>query len=278
MEVFVQGKLIGLGALLVALSMGTACEKKEEAPASTDGAVAEAPVADGEAKADGASGEEAPAAAAPKTPVMPQDESKAATPPTKEDLAAFTSDLGEGKLRAKIHTNMGALNCELYEKESPITVANFVGLARGLKAWTEPKIDRTKMPPVSAGDVKVNTPLYSGVICHRVIPNFMIQCGDPSGTGMGNPGYQIPDEFGAGLKHDKPGLLSMANAGPGTGGSQFFITEVPTPHLDNRHTIFGACEEVETVKKIARVERGAMDKPVNDVIIEKIEIYRGDKK
>ena len=247
-----------------------ACEKKQEgADKAPEAAQNEAPK------------EEAKKEDAAKKPVAkaePQDESKAAVAPTAADLEAFTADLGEGTLRAKIHTNLGALNCELFEKESPITVANFVGLARGLKAWTMPVIDRTSMPPVKPGDVKVNTPLYSGVICHRVIPNFMIQCGDPSGTGMGNPGYTIPDEFASGLKHDKPGLLSMANAGPGTGGSQFFVTEVPTPHLNNRHTIFGQCEEVETVKKIARVDRAAQDRPVNDVVIEKIEVYRGDKK
>ena len=225
--------------------------------------------------AQGGTGAEA--ADFPNPPVA-ENGFRARIAPSAVDVKRFTSDLGEGELRATIKTNMGDLHCKLYEEESPITVANFVGLARGLKAWTEPKIDPMRGPSGEPGEVKLNTSLYSGVVCHRVIPNFMIQCGDPSGTGMGNPGYQIPDEFGAGLKHDKPGLLSMANAGPGTGGSQFFVTEVPTPHLDNRHTIFGACDEVETVKKIARVERGPMDRPVNDVIIEKVEIYRGDKK
>ena len=193
---------------------------------------------------------------------------RAKIPPSSVDVQRFTTDLGEGTLRAKLTTSKGEITCELFEETAPVTVANFVGLARGLKAWTMPE----------SGEAMLETPLYNGVLCHRVIPNFMIQCGDPSGTGMGNPGYTIPDEFASGLKHDKPGLLSMANAGPGTGGSQFFVTEVPTPHLNNRHTIFGQCEEVETVKKIARVDRAAQDRPVNDVVIEKIEVYRGDKK
>ncbi len=245
-----------MGSACVALSLGVvACEEKKSGTREDTTVVEEAP-----------SGE-----------VTPQDASKATTPTTAEDLKLFTADLGTGTLRATIVTSMGALNCELFEKEAPITVANFVGLSRGLKAWSVPVIDMNSRPPVKPGEVKVNTPLYKDVLCHRVIPGFMIQCGDPSGTGMGNPGYQIPDEFSPSLKHDKPGLLSMANSGPNTGGSQFFVTEVPTPHLDNRHAIFGACDNVELVKEIARVDRAAQDRPVTDVLIKEIKIYRGDQ-
>ena len=227
------------------------------------------------ANADAQEGEQEEDDAAFPNPPVAENGFRARIAPSASDVKRFTTDLGEeGALRATITTNKGELECTLFEEESPITVANFVGLARGLKAWTMPVVDQSADPPVQYGDPMTDTPLYNGVLCHRVIPNFMIQCGDPSGTGMGGPGYQIPDEFGAGLKHDRPGLLSMANAGPGTGGSQFFITEVPTPHLDNRHTIFGECEQIELIKEIARVERGPMDRPVLDVVIETIEIYR----
>ena len=189
-------------------------------------------------------------------------------PPVAADLTRYTKDLpGKGKLKATIHTTMGELHCELFEKRAPATVANFVGLSRGLKAWQDP----------ATREAMVGIPLYQNILFHRVIPSFMIQGGDPLGRGTGNPGYSIKDEFHPELKHDKPGLLSMANAGPNTGGSQFFVTEVPTPHLDNRHAIFGRCEEVELVKKIARVPTGAMNRPTEPVMITKIVISR-DKK
>ena len=131
-------------------------------------------------------------------------------------------------LYAVFHTSKGKIVCVLFEKEAPKTVANFTGLAEGTKEWTDPKT-RTK----------VKKRFYDGLIFHRVIPNFMIQGGDPLGTGTGGPGYKFEDEFSANLKFDKPGRLAMANAGPNTNGSQFFITHVPTPHLNNAHTIFG---------------------------------------
>ena len=166
----------------------------------------------------------------------------ATSPPTASDLERYTADLGSrGRLLATFDTTMGFITCELYEDSSPLTVANFVGLARGLKAWIDP----------ASGAPQVGRPLYDGVVFHRVIPKFMIQTGDPLGTGTGGPGYQIPDEFAPGRRHDAPGILSMANAGPGTGGSQFFITEVPTPHLDGKHTVFGMCDSPELVQKIA---------------------------
>src|SRR5436190_15822067 len=171
----------------------------------------------------------------------------------------------EPGLYATIATSMGPIVCVLYEKESPITVKNFVALARGTKPWTDPK---TKL--------KVTRPLYSGTIFHRVIPGFMIQGGDPTGTGMGDGGLTpIPDEFDPSLKFDKPGRLAMANAGPKTGTCQFFITEVPTPHLDGKHTIFGqVVEGQDVVTKIANTPRDSNDKPKTPDRIVNIRIQR----
>jgi len=174
---------------------------------------------------------------------------------------------GNGKLYAVIHTSMGKMVAELYEKETPQTVANFVGLSLGTRSWTHPQTQQ-----------KTKQPLYQNVLCHRVIPDFMIQCGDPIGNGTGGPGYTFDDEFNPSLKHNKPGILSMANRGPHTNGSQFFITEVPTPHLDNRHTVFGlVIKNVELVSKIARVKTGFRDRPVDDVVIQKIDIVRSEQ-
>ncbi|RME26188.1 MAG: peptidylprolyl isomerase [Deltaproteobacteria bacterium] len=156
-------------------------------------------------------------------------------------------------------TSMGDLHCQLYWRQAPLTVANFVSLARGLVPWTDP-----------ATGVRRTDPLYPGTTFHRVIPGFMVQAGDPLGTGTGGPGWMIIDEISPDLRFDRPGLLAMANSGPNTNGSQWFITEVPVPHLDGKHTIFGACDDdsLAVVKAIARVPVGAMDKPLHDVVIE----------
>ena len=143
---------------------------------------------------------------------------------------------------AIIETTDGNITCTLFPDKAPLTVANFIGLANGTKAWKNPKTGQM-----------MHTPLYDGTICHRVIPNFMIQCGDPAGNGTGGPGYDFKDEFTTDLTFDQPGRLAMANSGPNTNGSQFFITEVPTPHLNGKHTIFGQCEDLDVVKKIARL-------------------------
>src|SRR3954453_15415420 len=158
----------------------------------------------------------------------------------------------EPGLYATINTSMGPIVVVLYEKESPITVRNFTALARGTKPWTDPKTGQ-----------KVTRPLYSGTTFHRVIPGFMIQGGDPMGTGMGDGGLTpIPDEFSPSLTFDKPGRLAMANAGPRTGTCQFFITEGPTPHLNGKHTIFGqVVEGMDVVTKIANVPKDSNDKP-----------------
>ena len=161
-------------------------------------------------------------------------------------------------------TSMGRITCQFYQKEAPKTVANFIALAQGTKDWTDPKTHE-KMH---------NKPLYDGTVFHRVIPEFMIQGGDPTGTGMGDPGYSFEDEFNPGLNFDVPGRLAMANSGPNTNGSQFFITEVPTEFLNGKHTIFGQCDEasINLVKAIARVERDPDDKPVTPVVLQKVTI------
>jgi peptidyl-prolyl cis-trans isomerase A (cyclophilin A) len=186
-------------------------------------------------------------------------------PPEARDLDGYTRDLpGEGPLTATIETSQGTLHCTLLPEAAPMTVANFVGLARGLKAWRHPK----------SGEV-TRKPFYDGLIFHRVIPEFMLQGGDPTGTGAGGPGYQFGDETSSGLRHEL-GTLSMANAGPGTNGGQFFITEKATPWLDGKHTIFGRCRETDLIKKIARVKRNAQDRPAKDVVIQRVTITRGE--
>lgn len=167
-------------------------------------------------------------------------------------------------LYAVFHTNKGNITCSLFEKETPKTVANFVGLANGTKEWTDPKTGK-----------KVKKRFYDGLIFHRVIPNFMIQGGDPEGTGRGGPGYRFEDEFHPDLKFDKPGQLAMANSGPNTNGSQFFITHIPTPWLNNKHTIFGqVVAGQEVVDKFGGVKMDRSSKPLEDVVIQKLEIKR----
>ncbi|MBQ3834220.1 MAG: peptidylprolyl isomerase [Elusimicrobia bacterium] len=165
-------------------------------------------------------------------------------------------------MKAIIETSMGNIEVELFAEESPITVENFVGLAEGKKEFIDPKTGE-----------KTKRRFYDGLTFHRVIPEFMIQGGCPLGTGTGGPGYKFQDETDNGLAFDKPGLLAMANAGPNTNGSQFFITEVKTPWLTGHHTIFGqvvSSKDLEIVKKIARVDSDLSDKPLDDVIIKKI--------
>jgi peptidyl-prolyl cis-trans isomerase A (cyclophilin A) len=169
---------------------------------------------------------------------------------------------------AVIHTSAGDMHCTLFEKETPITVENFIGLASGTKDWKNPV----------SGASKKGVPLYDGTIFHRVIPEFMIQGGDPAGNGSGDPGYKFKDEIVSTLTFDRPGRLAMANSGPGTNGSQFFITEVPTPHLNGRHTIFGQCDAaaVVLVKQIARMASDpSNNRPFHAVKITHIEIRRG---
>lgn len=168
---------------------------------------------------------------------------------------------GEGALVAEIATSLGTLQCTLFEDRAPVTVANFVGLARGLRPWRD------------ATGSWVRRPAYDGTTFHRVIRGFMIQGGDPAGTGQGEPGYVIPDEIWEGATHDRRGQLAMANRGPNTNGMQFFITDAAAPHLDGGYTIFGQCAPDDLVARLAAVPvRGS--RPVTPLAIEKVTIHR----
>jgi peptidyl-prolyl cis-trans isomerase A (cyclophilin A) len=171
---------------------------------------------------------------------------------------------GQGQLYARFVTSMGNIIVRLEEERAPKTVKNFVGLATGTQEWKDPR----------TGESRRGVPFYDGTVFHRVIPDFMIQGGCPIGQGTGNPGYRFEDEFHPALKHSGSGILSMANSGPASNGSQFFITEGATPHLDNKHSVFGTTVAgIEIVGKIARVPvRGS--KPQTDVKLEKVEIFR----
>ena len=170
----------------------------------------------------------------------------------------------EPGLYATFETSEGTIVCRLFEQDAPKTVANFVELAEGKREWTHPTTRK-----------KSRDRLYDGTIFHRVIPDFMIQGGDPQGTGMGGPGYQFEDETkGSPHKFDKPGKLAMANAGPNTNGSQFFITVAPTTWLTGKHTIFGQCGDMNVVKAIARVPRDGNDMPRTPVRITSITFKR----
>ncbi len=179
-----------------------------------------------------------------------------------EEETAATEDEIPQALTAVFHTSMGKITCELYPEEAPLTVDNFVFLARGSKKWTDPKTGED-----------VSCPLYDGTVFHRVIPDFMIQGGDPMGTGMGGPGYEFEDEISGKHRFDAPGILAMANAGPDTNGSQFFITVAPTPWLNGRHTIFGrVVSGQDIVEAISMVDRDSGDKPLKPVVLNKVEI------
>jgi peptidyl-prolyl cis-trans isomerase A (cyclophilin A) len=172
-----------------------------------------------------------------------------------------------GEPTAVIDTTAGKLSCKLFPDKAPLGVANFEGLSNGTKDWTSP-VSHAK---------KHGVPLYDGTICHRVIPNFMIQCGDPAGNGQGDPGYQFKNETSPDLKFDRPGRLAYANAGPDTNGSQFFITEVAYPSLNGGYTIFGQCDDasVALVKQITRMGRDSNDRPYSPVKINHITITGG---
>ncbi len=170
------------------------------------------------------------------------------------------------RVLAHFDTTLGKFTAELFEDKTPKTVANFVGLAEGSKEWTHPK---TK--------VKSKTPYYDGIVFHRVIAGFVIQGGDPLGLGYGGPGYNFEDEFHPSLRHDRAGILSMANAGPNTNGSQFFVTLGPTPHLDRRHSVFGAViDGLDVVEKIGKAQTDSQDRPVTPIVMNRVTIERLD--
>lgn len=215
-------------------------------------------------------------------PASTESATPAAAPPAQTPPASDLPDAPGGATAAApavvptgptavIDTSMGRLTCKLYDKQAPITVANFVGLAEGTKDWTDPKTLK-----------KVHgQPFYNGTTFHRVIPEFMIQGGDRMGDGTGDPGYFFQDEIDPSLTFDQPGRLAMANAGPGptgggTNGSQFFITETPQSQLNGKHTIFGQCDahSVLLVASIARVPRDSNDKPLTPVVINRVTIVR----
>jgi len=178
-------------------------------------------------------------------------------------LFSFTSQASTKEPVVTMKTSMGTITLKLFKDKAPKTVENFVGLATGKKEWTDPKTGK-KMKGVS---------LYKGTIFHRVIPGFMIQGGDPLGQGTGGPGYKFEDEFSPTDNFNKPGILAMANAGPATNGSQFFITVAPTPHLNGHHTIFGEVTSgMDVVLKIAAAERGPGDRPNKEIKIESISV------
>jgi peptidyl-prolyl cis-trans isomerase A (cyclophilin A) len=167
-------------------------------------------------------------------------------------------------LYAQFVTSEGTFVVRLFDREAPKTVENFVGLAEGTKQWRDPRTNQF-----------VTRPYYDGLIFHRVIDGFMIQSGDPLGQGIGGPGYTFADEFHPKLRHDKPGVLSMANRGPNTNGGQFFITLAPTPHLDDRHSIFGeVVSGMDVVRKIGHTATTERDRPLTDVIIQNVTIER----
>jgi peptidyl-prolyl cis-trans isomerase A (cyclophilin A) len=170
----------------------------------------------------------------------------------------------EPGIYAKFDTTEGSFTVRLFDKEAPKTVENFVGLAEGTKEWKHPGTGERK-----------TSPYYDGIIFHRIIDGFMIQGGDPLGQGTGGPGFTFADEFHPSRRHDRAGILSMANAGPNTNGSQFFITLGPTPHLDNRHSVFGeVVSGLDVVKKIGSVATGRQDRPVTPVVMNKVTIER----
>jgi peptidyl-prolyl cis-trans isomerase A (cyclophilin A) len=163
-------------------------------------------------------------------------------------------------------TSMGRITCQFYQKQAPKTVANFIALAEGTRSWIDPN---TKQ-------VQRNKKYFDGTIFHRVIPEFMIQGGDPTGTGVGDPGYAFEDEIDPNLNFDRPGRLAMANSGPNTNGSQFFVTEAAYSSLNQHYSLFGQCDEpsVQVVKAIARVARDRDDKPYTPVVLKKVTIVR----
>jgi peptidyl-prolyl cis-trans isomerase A (cyclophilin A) len=180
---------------------------------------------------------------------------------------------GDGALHARLTTNYGSIVARLEESRAPNTVKNFVGLALGTIDWTDPK----------TGKGMKGTPFYDGLLFHRVVRNFVIQGGDPKTRyseleeewGTGNPGYQFDDEFSSDLRHNRAGMLSMANSGRNSNGSQFFITEVPTPHLDNRHAVFGmVISGQDVLKEIANVETDDKGRPLTPIKLERVEVFR----
>lgn len=259
---------LGMACLVTAMGCGGTSESPPQAPsnvvvAPVSSAAATAPVDAGPPMAESSASPAPSASSASPSPAQVVD---AGPDPTGGNFTLADATAGmtsRGPLFATIKTSLGDLRCKLFDDKAPIAVANFVGLARGERPWKDPK---------TGGWVK--RPAYDGTTFHRVIKGFMIQGGDPTGTGRGEPGFTFPDEMW-GAKHDKPGLLCMANRGPNTNGMQFFITDAKTPHIDRSYTIFGECSPVDTVHTLASVPTGALDRPMQPLEIRTVEITRG---
>jgi peptidyl-prolyl cis-trans isomerase A (cyclophilin A) len=205
-----------------------------------------------------------PGPGSPHLPPPTPDPDPEVRPPVASDLAGYLHGIpGTGSLRADIHTSKGTIHCTLFERETPSTVANFVGLATGAKAWRDPV----------SGELRKGVPLYAGLVFYRVFPGIMIQTGDPQGTGGGWPGYIFDNENVEGLRHDTAGVLSMANS-YAANGSLFQITAAPAPWLDAQHTIFGHCDDVAVVRELSEVERDDEDRPRTPIKLERVVITR----
>ena len=198
------------------------------------------------------------------TAVLAQDSAKPAAEIPDAPQATASALMTPNGPTVVMDTTMGRITCQFFQRQAPNAVANFIGLAEGTKDWTDPATKK----------VQHHKPFYDGTTFHRVIPGFMIQGGDPLGTGTGDPGYSFADELNPDLNFDMPGRLAMANSGPNTNGSQFFITEQAYPSLDQHYTLFGQCDlpSVEVVRSITHVERDANDKPLTPVVLNKVTI------
>jgi peptidyl-prolyl cis-trans isomerase A (cyclophilin A) len=264
-RMLLRAVLVTLG-ISAALVTGTGCKASPPEPSPDPGRT---PTESAKKPAEGAREE------AKSTPMKPAKRKVSAKPTAqvkaspddpaegKWALEDATKGLAAGKqLTASIETDLGTLTCSLFDDKAPITVANFVGLARGLRPWKTPEGKWEKKPA------------YDGTIFHRVIKGFMIQGGDAKKDGTGEAGYVIPDEVWEDANHDRAGLLCMANRGPNTNSAQFFITDDATPHLDSGYTIFGECGPVELVHKLASVELGSGDRPKSPPVIKKVTVAR----
>lgn len=255
--------LLLAGSLFLSLS---ACSEKQDETSSQNNAQSQATEAGESAHSDQAQTAKTPdkSTESGKMSANKSTDKQNSKGNTKMTSEATTNDQNVKEMIAVMETTLGTIKIHLFHKEAPKTVANFVGLAEGTKEFTDPKTGE-----------KTKRHFYDGLTFHRVIPGFMIQGGDPVGNGTGGPGYEFEDEFNPKLRHSKPGILSMANAGPNTNGSQFFITDAPTPHLNDRHSVFGeVIEGLDVVKKIANVARDSRDMPKEPVLIKKLTITR----
>ena len=213
----------------------------------------------------------APATAQQSTTPPPAQTPATQTAKPAEDLPDAPQATAAAMIRPNgptvvMDTSMGRITCQFYQQQAPKAVANFIGLAEGTIDWTDPATKKKQH----------HKPFYDNTTFHRVIPEFMIQGGDPTGTGMGDPGFSFNDEFDPNLNFDTPGKLAMANSGPNTNGSQFFVTEQAVDSLNQHYSLFGQCDDsgVEVVKSIARVQRDANDKPLAPVLLKKVTIVR----